>query len=257
MSAQTNFSAKAKTYLYYNPTFVEQQKSWSSDQRICVAEAQRKWKTHLIVVLFLADYSRCVAQTFIRSKIEPDVAEAIAQKLDLEYSWFVPRPDIIAGLAAYIPPILSNGRTLMFVAHSQGNMVVEQALRAVHDSIPLDSKPQYCTALLSLATPLAPSSFILLPRYRRHLTVEYDILRQLGMEFGITELRTPDSEEARSVLATINPLLKPKAYLATKLAWGEQVHGAKSNYFEPDSSQSQIKKYLEELQNECTEPDWP
>jgi hypothetical protein len=249
--AQTSFSAKAKSYLYYNPTFREQQKGWDTDKRICAAQARRYFDVHAQTMFYLADYATCALRDFIRPLIEVDISETVAQKLAIQYGLFTPRPEIVTALAAYVPMVLSHKRSVMFVAHSQGNMVVDQALRMVAEDQPLVDRPAYCTALLSLASPIAPASFVLPDTFRFHLTVDHDILRGLGMEYGILSLQTPISEAAGSAINAVDPLLKPELYLATKYAWGTLAHGAKANYFEPDISIAAVKNRLNLLRSAC------
>ena len=249
--AQTTFGAQAETYLFYNPTFKEQQKGWSTLDRACAALV-RRWLPFLSGRLIaLSDMAECLGEQFLRSKVERDLFEALAAKLDVEYDVFSVPNDIVDQLAAFIPPLLGGGRSVIFVAHSQGNLIVEQAMRRAATSTQLNVQSSHCTALLSLATPLSPTSFILPDSLRRHLTVKHDILRQLGMEYNVFSLETPISEEADDELEQINPITQPLKRLATELYWGVQVHGAGPNYFQPLNSQVIVRNRLEQLRTAC------
>lgn len=143
---------------------------------------------------------------------------------------------------------------MIFVAHSQGNLIVDRALRIVAQNHVLNDPPSRCTALLSLATPLHPDDFILGPDYRRHLTVKHDILRHYGMNYPdkVFELNTPLSRQADSVLQAASQTKGPREMSGLYGHWGTLIHNAAENYFRPDTSIMIVKNRLTQLRQKCT-----
>lgn len=248
---QTSFAARSKPYLFYNPTFREQQKGWNTQDRACAAYVRHRRSIYPTPLLALADMADCVGKQLIRNLIEHDLVEAAYQMLETQFGIFTAAPEVVDELAAHVTPLLNGGRSMIFVAHSQGNLVVNQALtRVAWDGMPLTDKPDYCIALLSLATPMNPSNFAVRPEYRFELTVDYDILRQLGMEYGVLSLQTPLSQLADVALANISG--QPDS-VAVAREWGERVHNASANYFSPINSVTAVKNRLEMLRSKCYE----
>jgi hypothetical protein len=248
------FRDSVEARLFYNPTFQEQKKQWDSRDKACWYAA-RRLRAIMEPIMALYQAADCLERILVRSIFERDEVEMVSDMAATLYgvSFGIPS-EVAEDLADSIPTLIGGGRSLVFVAHSQGNLIVNRALQLVTTPQPLNAPPSRCVALLSLASPLHPDNFVLDSAYRRHLTVKHDILRQFFMDHPADELETPLSREFDEMLPRLQQeeLTQGPGWVEDhRRQWGVKVHNATENYFKPPASIDAVRQRLTELRSRC------
>jgi hypothetical protein len=133
---------------------------------------------------------------------------------------------------------------VIMVGHSQGNLLISQALSKLPsiDQLPTNVGDNGCTAVLTLASPIARSSFPNIDQhYVRGLTVDGDILLQLGLPNDFDVIHTPAGDSVQQM---------PDK--ASRFRQGLQAHFVDENYLHNPSSSARVSSELVALSDECS-----
>ena len=240
--------------LFYNPTFQDPKKQGDSRDKACWYAA-RRLRAIMEPIMAVYQAADCLERILVRSIFERDEVEMVSDMAASLFGVSVGIPSEVAeDLADSIPTLIGGGRSLIFVAHSQGNLVVNRALQLVTTPHPLNAPPSRCVALLSLASPLHPDNFVLDSAYRRHLTVKHDILRQFFMDHPADELETPLSREFDEMLPRLQQEeleMGPGWVEDHRRQWGVKVHNSVENYLTPPTSMDAVRQRLTQLRSKC------
>lgn len=150
------------------------------------------------------------------------------------------RPRDVDTVAAFATRMRDEGRHLIFVMHSQGNLVVQQALTL------LKTRGQYaqardttCIAGVALASPTS-QAWPISSRHLHGLVVEGDAILLLGKN-DFPRVRTPMSDSAAR--ATTGSIRARIAGLATaaSIRWGLRIHSVVQSYLTPQPIRGRIQ----------------
>ncbi|HEY5087173.1 MAG TPA: hypothetical protein VII66_07460, partial [Gemmatimonadaceae bacterium] len=152
----------------------------------------------------------------------------------------VTRPIDVDSVAAFTTRIRDDGRHVVFVMHSQGNLIVQQALAL------LAKRGQYsqardttCIGGVALASPTS-EAWPISARHLNGLAVEGDAILMLGHN-KFPRVRTPMSDSAAqatggSIAARIRGLST-----AASIRWGLRLHSAVESYLTQEPIRSRIQ----------------
>ncbi len=169
-----------------------------------------------------------------------DYAEAGSELLSVMNRSTVSRPRDVDTVAAFATRMRDEGRHLIFVMHSQGNLVVQQALTL------LKTRGQYvqardttCIGAVALASPTS-QAWPVSSRHLHGLVVDGDAILMLGKN-DFPRVHTPMSDSAAhatsgSVRARIMGLAT-----AAGIRWGLRLHSVVQSYLTPESMRGRIQ----------------
>ena len=192
--------------------------------------------------------AECKAVPFALHVLDSDLLEAYEQIRQLQGSHIPLTPDAFQ-LASVISGHHSAGQHVILVGHSQGNLLIAQALQVL-PSPGYDRKPlnvgNGCTAVMSLASPLGSSAFTITlePRYFRGLIVSGDVLLQLRgglLDNDFPRIHTRDGDAVP---------FQPS--FVAKLQKGLDAHYVDENYLLTPSSEERLKTEMTMLSDECS-----
>ena len=183
---------------------------------------------------------------------EWDPIEAVRQVVELQHGIDIndSRPldadSLTAKLARYYHGAL--GAHTIFVTHSQGNLILAQALQQIEalEQRPLQQGP--CTAHASLASPVEKSRFNpRLTSFQRGMIMNNDILLVLGAKNDFSRGNSAVSRQAQAAIDSTNVLLK----LIPKVTWGFKAHEVMPNYFREPENHQTLTGWLTDLHTAC------
>ncbi|MDQ2889189.1 MAG: hypothetical protein M3R65_01370 [Gemmatimonadota bacterium] len=160
------------------------------------------------------------------------------------------RPKDVDSIAALTQNIRGSGQHVVFVMHSQGNMMVQQALSLlVLRGQYAQSRDTTCVGGVALAAPTS-SAWPITARHLTGLVVNGDIILALGHN-NFTRVRTPMSDSAAQVLS--GSVLSKISGLASASAirWGMRLHGAVDSYLTPPVMQDRVERAIVAAYRSC------
>jgi hypothetical protein len=159
-----------------------------------------------------------------------DAIEAYNQLTQMLYSADNPTPRFVGYTQAYIEQVhREKFRSVLFVSHSQGNMMVAQAITNLGASA---QEYGQCTADVSLASPVPKASFNLADTLLKGTTIVGDILTQLPLtQNDFTPWQTDPISNAAQQELQIDQAGSQSYYQARKFYWGIKIHNVDANYF--------------------------
>lgn len=149
------------------------------------------------------------------------------------------RPRDVDSVAAFATRIRNEGRHIVFVMHSQGNLIVQQALTLLQRNGQYSqSRDTTCIGGVALASPTS-EAWPISARHLNGLAVEGDVILMLGRN-KFTRVRTPMSDSA--ALATTSSVRARIAGLASAatIRWGLRLHSAIDSYLTPEPIRGRI-----------------
>lgn len=152
-------------------------------------------------------------------------------------------PDVLPGVAIGVANVMrsdiESGRHSLWVAHSQGNMVVAQGVRELKKTRSLLQQGT-CTAVVALASPIPSYEFNLDTEYVLGHTTKYDLLR---MQLPATDFQTiPNALTARlDAQQIVTPLDQLEA------------HDVVTNYFSDPQASMIVASTVSEMLTRCRE----
>lgn len=179
-----------------------------------------------------------------------DYAEVGTQFLSVLNRSISTRPNDVDSVAAFTKRLRDDGRHVVFVMHSQGNLIVQQALTL------LASRRQYshasdttCIGGVALASPTS-EAWPISARHLNGLVVNGDIILALGHN-NFPRVRTPMSDSAAQ--ATTGSLRNRIAGLssAAGIRWGVRLHSAVESYLMPESIRGRVQDAMVSAYRGC------
>lgn len=150
------------------------------------------------------------------------------------------RPRDVDSVAAFAIRTRNQGRHIVFVMHSQGNLIVQQALTLLQRNGQYSqSRDTTCIGGVALASPTS-DAWPISARHLNGLAVEGDIILVLGRN-KFPRVRTPMSDSAvRATTSSIRARIAGLASAAT-IRWGLRLHSAVDSYLTPEPIRGRIK----------------
>lgn len=254
VSAASDFSTENQvTKLFYNRTYEEQTDAEELRDAYCTADLDRvdgflgAWQK----VRHLAKCAEVTVDDFAENF---DLIEAARQYLDVAtLADFVPEEDVRA-LADTLDRRLDAGFNVVAVPHSQGNLMVQQALEIVNANTETSEQLPICAGVVSLAAPTS-EGFPVQDVELEGLMIRHDILEHLPDRLGIPHEQFPpfDTELSRradsvfQVAEEADAFALPSTVSQEQLArirWGVQIHSASGSYLASPGSRQRIRDGL-------------
>ena len=185
----------------------------------------------------MADWVRCKGGRVIEWAQQQDLAECATEVFNLYMRGveYFPDPEFVGQLARDSKGLHDHGRPTIYVAHSQGTLMVAAALNRPEFNPSIDSSANVCTAGLGLA-PAVANNYFNVNHPNVHwgsFKIEHDILSLITLPGG-----TPINYDVDSVKtdwsrfidswATAHPI--QWQFKAVKAYWGLQVHFLRPSY---------------------------
>lgn len=198
-----------------------------------------------------AEVARCLNSTEPRAlALFADYAEVGKQFGAVLNRSITTRPRDVDSIAAFTHKLRQDGQHVVFVMHSQGNLIVQQALRL------LASRGQYqqsrdttCIGGVALASPTS-EAWPIAARHLNGLAVEGDVILTLGHN-NFPRVRTPMSDSATqsvsgSLRARVAGLLG-----GAQIRWALRLHGAVESYLSPEPIRGRIQDAMVSAYRGC------
>ena len=188
------------------------------------------------------------AQKIVRIIAENDFIESMDQYLNIVFKVPVGVPadadSLSARLAAYYNRDSSD---VIFVAHSQGNMILANAVHMLPDIDNMYQTPQRCLGALTFASPIGSTSFGLSGMIRG-MEMNKDILLMLPNQNDF-----PRYDDDRTLLATseIDGENNPFKKFSLRLSHGIKIHEVDWNYLTWQNSVDSVKSALRAIRHSC------
>jgi hypothetical protein len=190
------------------------------------------------------EVAKCLHSTEPRAlALLADYAEVGQEFISVLNRSITTRPRDVDSVAAFTTRLRDQGRHVVFVMHSQGNLIVQQALTL------LASRGQYtqsrdttCIGAVALASPTS-EQWPIAARHLNGLAVEGDVILLLGHN-KFPRVRTPMSDSA--AMATTGSVRARISALATaaSIRWGLRLHGAVESYLTPEPIRSRVQEAI-------------
>jgi hypothetical protein len=245
-------SSNTEVLYFYNRTLSAQLQAFNEANH-CVATYERDSGVRA-VVRRVVNYARCKGIEIGYSISQNDAVESLREYLQLTYHIGSPNSADADGLANMISTFHGEfGEHLIFATHSQGNMLLAQAIQLspAKEGKPLQSG--FCTAELSFASPILKANYPGLDTsFMRGFTMNGDILDVLGLKTDFPKL---DTDRSIAALAELGPQPitdEPSEKRSRRLEWGKQIHDVDYNYLTYPASRDSVASMLGQLDDECT-----
>jgi hypothetical protein len=160
------------------------------------------------------------------------------------------RPRDVDSVAAFTTRLRDQGRHVVFVMHSQGNLIVQQALTLLAERGQyLQSRDTTCIGAVSLAAPTS-EQWPVAARHLSGLAVEGDVILMLGRN-RFPRVRTPMSDSA--AMATTGSVRARIMGLATaaSIRWRLRLHGAVDSYLTPEPIRTRVQEAITSTYRGC------
>lgn len=169
-----------------------------------------------------------------------DYAEAGTELVSVLNRSVTSRPRDVDTVAAFATRMRNEGQHVIFVMHSQGNLVVQQALTL------LKTRGQYsqsgdttCIGAVALASPTS-EAWPIAARHLHGLVVDGDAILMLGKN-NFPRIQTPMSDSAtRATTGSIRARIVGLA-TAARIRWGLRLHSAIQSYLTPEPIRGRIQ----------------
>jgi hypothetical protein len=189
---------------------------------------------------------------FALSFVQNDISQSAVEFIQLRAGIQSPTIGDVNRLADLIAQYHSDkfNYHVITVTHSQGNMVLAQALQQLpaKEGRPLQSR--YCTGELSLAAPINAADFGMDQHFLRGIDFNGDILGVLGLPNDFAHIDNDSSRAGAAELASLAGSL-PLLRQYKQLRWGSTIHGVDYNYFTSPEGVAAVTGKLAELYDEC------
>lgn len=176
------------------------------------------------------EVAKCLGSTRPRAiALLADYAEVSQQFSSVLDRSIRARPADVDTIAAITTHLRDAGRHVVFVMHSQGNLIMQQALtllaRNGKYSQPRDTT---CIGGVALASPTS-ESWPIAPRHLHGLVVDGDAILMLGHN-KFPRVRTPLSDSAATATGGSLQSRIVSLVTASKIRWGVRLHGIIESY---------------------------
>jgi hypothetical protein len=235
---------------FYNRNLAAQLAAYDSTH-FCIAQNLRRGSFASALVAGVK-YAKCKGLGYLKSVIENDISESIIEFVQNRFHWGAPLVVDVGNLAAFIQNYHFFGYHTILLTHSQGNMLTESAIERLPDLERRPLETRYCTAQLTMASPIASPTFRFDHNYLRGFDVNGDELLVIGFPNDFTKVDTDTSIAAAGDIANLMTANKSVAEIqAARLRWGSKIHGVDYNYFTYPASVNRVQTLLSELRDQC------
>jgi len=179
-----------------------------------------------------------------------DLQEAARQYINISLEHDAPEPDARA-FADSTAQWRDKGQHVIFVPHSQGNMMVQQAVQLLRQTHRYDPPhDSTCIGAVSLAAPLS-TNWPITPPHLAGIVVDGDIILALqGNHFPTTHTATSDS--ATADIKRWNRIGAPLIAAIKRITWGIKLHNVVNSYLDNPTTQPIIQSSLATSLASCT-----
>jgi hypothetical protein len=199
-------------------------------------------------------YLACKGLPYTHVLDDHDFLEATDQYLSLVYGTKTPNPEDARRLTNTLRMYHRewDAHTIL-VTHSQGNLLVAQALDSLPATQGAPIEAGHCTADLSLASPIVRSEFGLDAHYLRGIDMNGDVLSIIGLLNDFPHIDSDISLLATSDLARLARSSPNNTLLLNRMfQWGKRIHAVDHNYFSAHPGRDSVTSMLAQLHDECT-----
>jgi hypothetical protein len=242
LSAPANAAGDAKTFeqaivgpagfladkvgLFYNSSWLYNGTNLSSGCLLPLVDQLGSSNTALVYEQLVARCIRTVTDVF-------DVGELLRQMLEVSFGFkSVAEPDAKI-LAAAILQEIDQGRRVIVVAHSQGNLMTQQALNTINQTAFPGLNPLPCIGVMRYAPPVSSNWTVASSDHLAGFVLEGDITRLLGQNGDLAPVQTARSSAWLALGQFIGPL--------GQLIIPAVIHFARAGYMlDPDAKRISI-----------------
>ena len=176
------------------------------------------------------EVARCINTTRPRAlALLADYAEVSQQFSSVLDRSLIARPADVDTIAAVTTRLREAGRHVVFVMHSQGNLVVQQALTLLaHQGKYSQARDTTCVGGVALASPTS-EAWPISARHLNGLVVDGDAILLLGHN-KFPRVHTPLSDSAANDMSGSIRARIVSIATAARLRWGVRLHGIIESY---------------------------
>lgn len=199
---------------WYNPTFKTQWAHWDEKHKCAFRVISRLTLAVGVIspttgFALLGAYAHCLNTRALNAVLQRDLVECATDVFDLKVAGtqYFPNPEFVDSLTKDSQALHALGKPTIFVAHSQGNLMLASAFDRPAFDPSVNPTATVCTAALSLAPPISAQTFrqyswLHWSGYR----LKYDILNNLGLNSDVDVVPAPISAAADR-FAALYPIL--------------------------------------------------
>jgi hypothetical protein len=235
----------AETSFYWNRDATGQMLAYSGVNE-CIGTFEDEFVVKAMLTS-LVRYAQCKGTLFKRSVVNNDLLESLEQFIQLRYNRGIHVEDA-RELATIDSTYHWWGYHTIHLSHSQGNMLVAQALQELPAREGHALQRGMCTAQLTMASPIPRANIPLDQYHLKGFTIRNDILLQLGLPNDFPRYETDTSLALDSALAKVSADDRVK----TLMKFGTRIHDVNYSYFTYPANKDHISKMLDTLSDECT-----
>ncbi|MDQ6737660.1 MAG: hypothetical protein M3Z30_08165 [Gemmatimonadota bacterium] len=190
------------------------------------------------------DVARCLSTTQAGAlSVLTDLLEAGTQLSNVLKRVMSTRPSDVDSVASFARALRDGGQHVVFVMHSQGNLITQQALSllAVRGQY-AQSRDTTCISGVALASPTS-HSWPISSRHLSGLAVEGDVILGLGQN-DFPRVSTPLSDSARIAMSGSFAARVAGILSASRIRWALRLHGAVDSYLTPPVMRERVEQAL-------------
>ena len=197
------------------------------------------------------EVAKCVNSTQPRAlALLADFVEAGSQLSSVLNRALRFRPADADSVAAFTKRTRDKGQHLVFVMHSQGNLMVQQALSLLAERGQYSqARDTTCIGGVALASPTS-RGWPIGARHLNGLAVEGDIILALGQN-SFPRVKTPMSDSAGESVPRLLGIKAPALLAASTIRWAMRLHGAVDSYLAPDIMRERVQKAIVSSYRSC------
>ena len=252
LAREANASTVTGVRLLYNRTDSAQMTPLELRMTMCLQDLARAEP-------FIGDlsmnfrYLRCLGDYAQHFGSNFDLVESARQVLQLTNRTSFASEADAQNFARILAGEMERGRNIILVPHSQGNLMVQQAVNIL-DANYKSTRDSRCVGAVSLAAPMSTNWPLETASDLYGVAVKGDMILWLGMNhFPQTE--TALSRQAEAEIAGFEgliPLIGPGPKVSAKLAqlkWGIRLHGAVASYMQQAETRQVIRSAIPRMAN--------
>ena len=153
------------------------------------------------------------------------------------------RPTDVDSVASFTRSLRDHGQHVVFVMHSQGNLITQQALSLLATrGLYAQARDTTCIGGVALASPTS-HAWPVSSRHLNGLAVEGDMILGLGQN-DFPRVRTPMSDSARAAMSGSFMTRIAGLMSASRIRWGLRLHGAVDSYLTPGVMRDRVEQAL-------------
>lgn len=247
---------------FYNRTWTVQVRDEMQKDSWCIMAGIR-WSFSWSLLARIAAYSTCAADAAVTSMRTLDYIEAFRAFSAIDAGAQAALEDADS-LARYLNAARrENGEHVIIVAHSEGNLLAQQAVRSLQDrGLFAPRTDSLCIGAVAVAAPTS-ANWPIAPDYLRGLQVPGDLLSLLTRRNRFPVVATPASDSAAAVIARIRDQIansrdhedrQALTVLLNLALWsqGVQLHSMTDSYLGEPPTREVITEDIARIHRQCT-----